>query len=60
MSSLIMTWTLAFALTSNAAAFAPSPVGRWLTFDEANGDTLAIVKIFETESGLAGRALADF
>ncbi len=54
MSSMIMACALAFALMPNAAAFASSPVGRWLTFDEANGDTLAIVKIFETENGLAG------
>ncbi len=54
MNSFIVALALTVALSPNAAAFAQSPVGRWLTFDEANGDTLAIVKIFEAKNGLAG------
>ena len=52
MSCIITASVLAFVFGSKLDA--SSPVGRWLTFDEANGDTLALVKIFETEHGLAG------
>lgn len=32
-----------------------TPAGLWLTFDEENGDTLAIVRITEGEAGISGK-----
>ncbi len=52
MNSIVVVCSLIFSFAQSSAA--SSPVGRWLTFDEANGDTLALVKIYETENGLAG------
>lgn len=32
-----------------------SPLGHWFTFDENTGDTLAIMEIYETKNGIAGK-----
>jgi uncharacterized protein (DUF2147 family) len=42
-------------LLLSSETFANSPVGRWMTFDEQNGDTLAIVEIYNSGANLAGR-----
>lgn len=51
---MIAATTICLVCAVTAGNNEKSPVGFWVTFDEENGDSLAVVEIYQTEEALQG------